>query len=324
MSFVPPESSQPVSDWLIGLRLDQYCSAFREAGLGTLWECLDLSSAQLQRMGVVLPGHRKRILVSLHKLLPSAAAGTEEDEEREEDRPVARERTKFRTADEKQRTENSVAGKRPPPVPPRVTPNRPPVPFTPGSGTMATAPEPSSIPEQTLTEQTKPIPTPRPRPEHLPLKGPAQKLQTSERKPSPVSPSSSSSSSSSERFHLYEQCSSPAQGEMNAPPLPPKSYAVGVSKDTIDKDKPPVPPPRISVCSRTSTSSGSPPTSRYRTHVIRRLLQCLVCNRAVTVADFHLRGDPGAQKHHKQHSCICSNSQQYIVWVKIINFSQNH
>uniref|UniRef100_A0A8C1JZT6 ArfGAP with RhoGAP domain, ankyrin repeat and PH domain 1 n=1 Tax=Cyprinus carpio TaxID=7962 RepID=A0A8C1JZT6_CYPCA len=89
--------SQPVSDWLSGLRLDQYCPAFQEAGLGTLWECQDLSSAQLQRMGVALPGHRKRILGSLRKLLPSEA-GMEEDEEREEDRPVARERTKFRAS----------------------------------------------------------------------------------------------------------------------------------------------------------------------------------------------------------------------------------
>uniref|UniRef100_A0A8C2GJA2 ArfGAP with RhoGAP domain, ankyrin repeat and PH domain 1 n=1 Tax=Cyprinus carpio TaxID=7962 RepID=A0A8C2GJA2_CYPCA len=252
MSFVPPESSQPVSDWLSGLRLDQYCPAFQEAGLGTLWECQDLSSAQLQRMGVALPGHRKRILGSLRKLLPSEA-GMEEDEEREEDRPVARERTKFR---------------------------------------------PISIPEQKETpapaERFKPIPTPRPRPENLPLKGPAQQLQTSERKPSPVSPSSSSSS---ERFHLYEQCLSPAQGEMGAPPLPPKSYAVGVSKEPTDGPyRPPVPPPRVSVCSRTtnprSTSSGSPPTSRYKAHIICQLLQCLVCNRAVTMADFYHRGVP--------------------------------
>uniref|UniRef100_A0A8C1ZFP5 ArfGAP with RhoGAP domain, ankyrin repeat and PH domain 1 n=1 Tax=Cyprinus carpio TaxID=7962 RepID=A0A8C1ZFP5_CYPCA len=101
MSSVPPESSQSVAEWLNGLRLDQYCSVFQEAGLGTLWECQDLSSAQLQRMGVALPGHRKRILGSLHKLLPSAA-GMEEDEEREEDKPVARERTKFRrTADDR-------------------------------------------------------------------------------------------------------------------------------------------------------------------------------------------------------------------------------
>ncbi|XP_016336893.1 arf-GAP with Rho-GAP domain, ANK repeat and PH domain-containing protein 1-like isoform X2 [Sinocyclocheilus anshuiensis] len=263
MSSVPLESSQLVEEWLNALRLNQYCSVFQEVGLGTLWECQDLSSAQLQQMGVALPGHRKRILGSLHKLFPSAA-GMEEDEEREEDRPVARERTKFRRTAGDGATENSVAGRHPPPVPPRVTPNRPPVPFTPGSVTMATAPEPISIPEQKETAtpagRSKPIPTPRPRPEHLPLKGPAQQLQTSERKPSCVS---SSSSSSSECFHLYEQCSSPTQGEVGVPPLPPKSYAVGVSKEPRDVPyRPPVPPPRV--CSTTtnprSTSSGSPPT----------------------------------------------------------------
>ncbi|RXN16924.1 arf-GAP with Rho-GAP ANK repeat and PH domain-containing 1 isoform X1 [Labeo rohita] len=274
MSFVPPESSQPVAEWLNGLRLDQYCSAFQEAGLRTLWECQDLTSAQLQQMGVALPGHRKRILGSLHKLFPSAVT-MEEDEEREEDRPVARERTRFKMTPDGGTTENSVAGRRPPPVPPRVTPNRPPVPFTPGSVTTVTAPDPVGVPEQretpTPAERSKPIPTPRPRPEHLSLKGPVQHLQTSERKQSPVSPTpSSSSSSSSERFHLYEQCSSPSQGEAGAPPLPPKSYAVGVSKEPRDSPspppvpyRPPVPPPRASVCPRTthprSTSSGSPP-----------------------------------------------------------------
>uniref|UniRef100_A0A8C1EQ79 ArfGAP with RhoGAP domain, ankyrin repeat and PH domain 1 n=1 Tax=Cyprinus carpio carpio TaxID=630221 RepID=A0A8C1EQ79_CYPCA len=255
------ESSQSVAEWLNGLRLDQYCSVFQEAGLGTLWECQDLSSAQLQRMGVALPGHRKRILGSLHKLLPSA------------DKPVARERTKFRRTADDGATENSVAGRRPPPIPPRVTPNRPPVPFTPGSITTATAPEPISIPEQketpTPASRAKPIPTPRPRPEHLPLKGPAQQLQTSERKPSRASPTLSSSSS--ERFHLYGQCSSPTQGEVAVPPLPPKSYTVGVSKEPRDvPNRHPVPPPRVS-CNTTasprSTLSRSPPTIRYRTHL---------------------------------------------------------
>uniref|UniRef100_A0A8C1X4G4 ArfGAP with RhoGAP domain, ankyrin repeat and PH domain 1 n=1 Tax=Cyprinus carpio TaxID=7962 RepID=A0A8C1X4G4_CYPCA len=249
-----------VAEWLNGLRLDQYCSVFQEAGLGTLWECQDLSSAQLQRMGVALPGHRKRILGSLHKLLPSA--------------PVARERTKFRRTADDRATVNSVEGRRPPPIPPRVTPNRPPVPFTPGSITTATAPEPISIPEQketpTPASRAKPIPTPRPRPEHLPLKGPAQQLQTSERKPSRASPTLSSSSS--ERFHLYGQCSSPTQGEVSVPPLPPKSYTVGVSKEPRDvPNRHPVPPPRVS-CNTTasprSTLSRSPPTIRYRTHFI--------------------------------------------------------
>lgn len=258
MSSVPLEGSQLVSEWLNHLRLDQYISAFQESGLGTLWECQDLSSAKLQRMGVALPGHRKRILGSLRKIFPSDAE-MDDDEEREDDRPVARERTKFAT-------EN----KRLPPVPPRLMPNRPPVPFTPGSVITETP------------DRATPIPTPRPRPQHLPLKGPAQQLQKSESKHSPQSPtsSSSSSSSSSERFHLYEQCSSSSQGEAGAPPLPPKSYAVGVSKEPKDEPvpvpvpyrPPPVPPPRVSVCSRTtnprSTSTGSPPVFRYNTHFV--------------------------------------------------------
>ncbi|XP_039525979.1 arf-GAP with Rho-GAP domain, ANK repeat and PH domain-containing protein 1 isoform X2 [Pimephales promelas] len=246
MSSVPLEGSQLVSEWLNHLRLDQYSSAFQESGLGMLWECQDLSSAKLQRMGVALPGHRKRILGSLRKIFPSEAE-MEDEEERENDRPVAKERTKLPT-------EN----KRLPPVPPRLMPNRPPVPFTPGSVTAETPGRATPIP----------TPRPRPRPQDLPLKGPAQQLQKSESKHSPQSPtsSSSSSSSSSERFHLYEQCSSSSPGEAGVPPLPPKSYAVAVSKEPKDEPvpyRPPVPPPRVSVGSRTTTprgtSTGSPP-----------------------------------------------------------------
>ncbi len=31
--------------------------------------------------------------------------------------------------------------------------------------------------------------------------------------------------------------------------------------------------------------------------------------------------DPGLKTSHKKHWYICSNSQQYIVWVKMIDFS---
>uniref|UniRef100_A0AAY5EJ61 ArfGAP with RhoGAP domain, ankyrin repeat and PH domain 1 n=1 Tax=Electrophorus electricus TaxID=8005 RepID=A0AAY5EJ61_ELEEL len=186
--------AQPVPEWLCGLRLEQYCHTFSEAGLKTLWECRELTAAQLERMGVALPGHRKRILRSLQKLLPSER-GMEGEMEREgegweEDRPVPRERTKFRA----------------------VSP---------------------------------PTPAPRPRPENLSLKETASKQQSGE-KPSPVSPS----------FHLYEQCSSPGQAEMGAPPLPPKSYAVGSYKEpkvtprTRPPCRPPI-PPRATVSSKT-------------------------------------------------------------------------
>lgn len=272
-------SFQPVAEWLSVLRLDQYSLAFTEAGLGTLRECRDLTSAELQQMGVSLPGHRKRILGSIRKVFPSEA-GSEEDEEKEEDRPVPRERTKFRASAEiKENKDNSVHLNNPPPVPPRVTPNRPPVPFTSTSletssdcNTVRNLQHPT-VPERrvmpTPAERSKPTPAPRVCPEHLPLKGPPQPVQRNERKLSPVSPthslspSSSSLSSSScsfDQFHLYEQCSLPAQEE-TAPPLPPKCFAV--SKEPQDAQlapqvpsRPPLPPPRVSVT--TTTHFGSP------------------------------------------------------------------
>uniref|UniRef100_A0AAR2KAD8 ArfGAP with RhoGAP domain, ankyrin repeat and PH domain 1 n=1 Tax=Pygocentrus nattereri TaxID=42514 RepID=A0AAR2KAD8_PYGNA len=130
------------ASWLSGLRLEQYCPAFREAGLRTLWECRELNAAQLERMGVALPGHRKRILGSLQKLFPSER-GMEGDMEREKDgeeeeRPVPMERTKFRppvtvseslvhlsqTGKLRNQSQNVASNlgtqdKAPPPIPPR-------------------------------------------------------------------------------------------------------------------------------------------------------------------------------------------------------------
>ncbi|XP_035389930.1 arf-GAP with Rho-GAP domain, ANK repeat and PH domain-containing protein 1 isoform X1 [Electrophorus electricus] len=287
MTSLLAESAQPVPEWLCGLRLEQYCHTFSEAGLKTLWECRELTAAQLERMGVALPGHRKRILRSLQKLLPSER-GMEGEMEREgegweEDRPVPRERTKFRavqgtmaeSGENSSRTAQTQKEdqKGPPPIPPRMTPNRPPVPFTPTSVTMARTL--SHVPMITTNPaaQTRspPTPAPRPRPENLSLKETASKQQSGE-KPSPVSPSvsslsssSSSLSSSSEQFHLYEQCSSPGQAEMGAPPLPPKSYAVGSYKEpkvtprTRPPCRPPI-PPRATVSSKTMPLPKSPST----------------------------------------------------------------
>ncbi|XP_061775109.1 arf-GAP with Rho-GAP domain, ANK repeat and PH domain-containing protein 1-like isoform X1 [Nerophis ophidion] len=62
-----PESCVAVRDWLSGLRLEQYCEAFEGAGLSTLAECLNLTTDQLELMGISLPGHRRRILANLNK-----------------------------------------------------------------------------------------------------------------------------------------------------------------------------------------------------------------------------------------------------------------
>uniref|UniRef100_A0A8B9JA45 ArfGAP with RhoGAP domain, ankyrin repeat and PH domain 1 n=1 Tax=Astyanax mexicanus TaxID=7994 RepID=A0A8B9JA45_ASTMX len=144
--------SQPVPDWLGGLHLEQYCTAFHEAGLTTLWECRRLTTSQLEDMGICLKGHRRRILGSLQKHFPSERGMEEEDED---DKPVPMERTKFRghvqgTSSECSGSSQSQAGKlqnhnqniAPPPIPPRHTPNRPPVPFTSQPVTVATTDSP--------------------------------------------------------------------------------------------------------------------------------------------------------------------------------------
>ena len=62
-------SSAKVWDWLSLLRLEQYFGAFQSAGLATLKQCQNLTPEQLERMGITLPGHQRRILASLNKTL---------------------------------------------------------------------------------------------------------------------------------------------------------------------------------------------------------------------------------------------------------------
>ncbi|XP_049433460.1 arf-GAP with Rho-GAP domain, ANK repeat and PH domain-containing protein 1-like isoform X1 [Epinephelus fuscoguttatus] len=61
------ESCLTVFDWLCVLRLEQYSEAFRNAGLATFRQCRNLTPDHLERMGITLPGHQRRILASLNK-----------------------------------------------------------------------------------------------------------------------------------------------------------------------------------------------------------------------------------------------------------------
>ncbi|XP_069573482.1 arf-GAP with Rho-GAP domain, ANK repeat and PH domain-containing protein 1 isoform X1 [Brachyistius frenatus] len=61
------ESYGNVWDWLCVLRLEQYAEAFEDAGLATLHQCHHLTAEQLERMGITLPGHQRRMLASLNK-----------------------------------------------------------------------------------------------------------------------------------------------------------------------------------------------------------------------------------------------------------------
>ncbi|XP_030632660.1 arf-GAP with Rho-GAP domain, ANK repeat and PH domain-containing protein 1 [Chanos chanos] len=227
------EDSQTVSEWLNALHLQQYSAAFQSAGFGTLSECQELTTAELETMGVALPGHRKRILGSL-KRLQRQREGVEHEGDEEEEKPVPRERTKFR-CNQSAATDpappcdpqNQLA---PPPIPPRVTPNRPPVPFTPSS----------SVESAQGSELTPP---------------PAAPVSMATAAVPPLS-----RATTGEQFHLYEQCSSLNPADMGIPPLPPKSYPVGGAKEPKGPPplprRPPLPPPRTTTSTATKTTSS--------------------------------------------------------------------
>lgn len=87
-----PESCATVCDWLSVLRLEQYSEAFKSAGLATLQQCRNLTPDQLERMGITLSGHRRRILASLNKTHGTAQShlAQSEGDHRSEERGPAK------------------------------------------------------------------------------------------------------------------------------------------------------------------------------------------------------------------------------------------
>uniref|UniRef100_A0A8C5CAD0 ArfGAP with RhoGAP domain, ankyrin repeat and PH domain 1 n=1 Tax=Gadus morhua TaxID=8049 RepID=A0A8C5CAD0_GADMO len=128
-----------VWDWLCALRLEQYCDAFQDFGLLTLGQCQSLSLEQLESLGVTLPGHRRRILASLHKSQSPTHPPPHQQPDTQgsprprpnqavagRPKPVPRERTKHSASC----PEDTGSDPALPPIPPRSTPNRPPQRFT--------------------------------------------------------------------------------------------------------------------------------------------------------------------------------------------------
>lgn len=54
-----------VTEWLRALHLEQYAGLFEQHGLVWATECQGLSDTRLLDMGMLLPGHRRRILAGL-------------------------------------------------------------------------------------------------------------------------------------------------------------------------------------------------------------------------------------------------------------------
>lgn len=59
------DAALSVAEWLQALHLEQYTRLFEQHGLVWATECQGLSDARLVDMGVLLPGHRRRILAGL-------------------------------------------------------------------------------------------------------------------------------------------------------------------------------------------------------------------------------------------------------------------
>ncbi|RMC12006.1 hypothetical protein DUI87_11139 [Hirundo rustica rustica] len=66
------EGSVPVAAWLSALHLDQYVENFQQSELWSVWDCRALTDEELTRLGVLLPGHRRRILLGLQKAFAEA------------------------------------------------------------------------------------------------------------------------------------------------------------------------------------------------------------------------------------------------------------
>uniref|UniRef100_A0A2K6P0K1 Arf-GAP with Rho-GAP domain, ANK repeat and PH domain-containing protein 1 n=1 Tax=Rhinopithecus roxellana TaxID=61622 RepID=A0A2K6P0K1_RHIRO len=59
------DAALSVAEWLQALHLEQYTGLFEQHGLVWATECQGLSDARLMDMGMLLPGHRRRILAGL-------------------------------------------------------------------------------------------------------------------------------------------------------------------------------------------------------------------------------------------------------------------
>ncbi|XP_051881676.1 arf-GAP with Rho-GAP domain, ANK repeat and PH domain-containing protein 1-like isoform X2 [Pristis pectinata] len=134
------DGTMSVQDWLGFLHLDQYTEQFRDNSYHQLSDCWDLRGEDLSRIGILLPGHRKRILSALRKGSVAHSPGPEspgqppaspEPPQAGREKPVPRKRTVYPYG---HCPSNAAAGARPPAerplpsVPPAQASGRPPVP----------------------------------------------------------------------------------------------------------------------------------------------------------------------------------------------------
>uniref|UniRef100_A0A8C3MEN2 ArfGAP with RhoGAP domain, ankyrin repeat and PH domain 1 n=1 Tax=Geospiza parvula TaxID=87175 RepID=A0A8C3MEN2_GEOPR len=215
------EGSLPVAAWLSAVHLDQYVESFQQSGLWSVWDCRALTDEGLIRLGVLLPGHRRRILLGLQKALAEAQpAGTQQPPG---SKPVPMKRHIFRP---------SAAA-----APEQPEPRCPPVP----AGTPLLEPERGA----SFTQLPPPIP-PRVgcRP---PLKFSAS-LSGDSPEPHPASCSHLPALEDPSPAALGEKPPTDSRARPPLPPLPAKRHQVETKCQSLKgppvPDRPPVLPPR--------------------------------------------------------------------------------
>ncbi|XP_075775744.1 arf-GAP with Rho-GAP domain, ANK repeat and PH domain-containing protein 1 isoform X1 [Pelodiscus sinensis] len=90
-------ASLSMAEWLRALHLDQYLESFEKNELWKVSDCRNLTDEVLTRIGILLPGHRKRILFGLQKAFVEAPPVTERPEPAMR-RPVPMKRNIFRVS----------------------------------------------------------------------------------------------------------------------------------------------------------------------------------------------------------------------------------
>jgi len=78
MASVPAVS---LRHWLESILLPQYLDVLTDSGYDTLPKCAVLTSADLDRIGISLPGHKKRFLSQLAKFDPEPQCDSIESRE---------------------------------------------------------------------------------------------------------------------------------------------------------------------------------------------------------------------------------------------------
>ncbi|XP_057277153.1 arf-GAP with Rho-GAP domain, ANK repeat and PH domain-containing protein 1 [Pezoporus wallicus] len=250
------EGSLPVASWLAALHLEQYAGCFQRRELLTVRDCRALTEQSLTQLGVLLPGHRRRILLGLQKAFAegtppgapapkpvpmkrhvfrvSTAAAPEQEHPREHPEP----RSPLMELDQ-----GASLTHHPPPIPPRVG-CRPPLKFS--ASLKGGSPEPSPSAPPAPRGASPPPGTTRP-PLRTPLPPlPAKRHQLEAKGQAPQGPPELPPRAASHRSTPAKEGVPIAERPPGVPPCPP-SPPLLLPRSKPPAPLPPEPPPKATV-----------------------------------------------------------------------------